>query len=195
MSAAILEEPEKPHWLCVEFSVPGSVDFAVCYKIPEETVTFPPPSTDPQRMTTIDAQIISAAVVIDQEESSEGKSDAAASEGGSEVAAAATEEEDENEEQERTVLLDFTACLQKMAGPNGDFFGRPSLDMRLAMAESLDRGRTEDVLHTFLDQAIRGRKASTVLGYANGSEISVNPLDFPCSAPRAPGAVSPTGPK
>jgi hypothetical protein len=158
-SAAIQEGPDKPHWLCVEFSVPGNVKFTACYRIPDEPVTFPPSSTDPRRMTPIDKQIISAAIV---------------------------DITDDEYDEEQPVLLDFTSWMRSMAGPNGDFFGRSSIDIRLAIAETLVGKRTQSFLYSFLDHIVAGKKAATILGYANDSEITVNVRDFACSAPPPP---------
>jgi len=146
------EEPDRPYWLCVSFCVPGDVEFIACYKIPEETVTFPPLSTNPKSMVPIDNQIMSAAIV----------------------------DNDAVEDGEVNTLLDFTSWMQKMAGPNGDFFGREVLDARLAIAEALEARHRKNIYHVFLDHVISGKTVSTVVEYADGTEMTVVPRDFTC---------------
>lgn len=141
------------HWLCVKFSVPGNVDFVACYKIPDEVVTFPPASTDPKSMTPIERQIISAAVV----------------------------DASDPDEDEPTVLIDFTRHLQCMAGPNGDFFGRATVDARLAIAETINSGNAEKYLYALLDHSLSLKSVANAIEYANGAKITVNARYFPCA--------------
>lgn len=147
------EHDNRPHWLCVSFSVPGGVEFIASYKIPEEPITFPPLSTNPRSMTPIERQIIFGGIVHD---------------------VYANQDDDD-----RVVLLDFTAWIQKMAGPNGDFFGRTSLDLRLAIAESItERQAAKRFFYMLLDHVLNRKIIATVLEYADGSDISVNTCDF-----------------
>lgn len=158
---------EEPHWLCVCFSIPGDSEFIACYRLPSEQVTFPPLSTDPRGLVRADRQIISATMVCDTYSDDDPSCD---------------NEGDAEDEEERT-LLDFTPFVQKMAGPNGDFFGRDLLDLRTAMADSMESsGRTHRLLVDLLDLSETGKSARARLEYADGSVHYAGFKKFNCNA-------------
>lgn len=160
---------EEPHWLCVSFSMPGDSEFTACYRLSSEQVTFPPLSADPRGLVQADRQIISATMVCDTY---------------TDDITGDTKDEDEEEEDEERILLDFTPSVQKMAGPNGDFFGRDVLDLRVAIANTAEAScQTLRLLADLLDLAVKGKSVRAKLEYADGSAGYADFKKFRCNEP------------
>ena len=137
-------------WLGVDFRIPGGLDYTACYRIPLERVTFPPAKANPKNLADLDMQIISAQLSFHRDppaltatgtgEEDDDKSITSDSprEGSPETPHRPPDAEKEEEEEEEEVLVDFTQKCQSFSGPNGTFFGRKDLDLRLALAETID---------------------------------------------------------
>ena len=133
------EVRQGPWWMVVEFQVPGGVVYSVCYKIPDELVSFPPKTANTTTFTPIGKQIISAV-----------------------LRSVSTTEEEIEEEEEGDALVDMTEQLQRFAGPAGDYFEREIVDLRLSMAES------EGNADALLEHACSGNATRVEITTADG---------------------------
>jgi hypothetical protein len=211
------EEENANAWLCVEFSLPGGICYIVTYKIPEETIVFPPLAANPQRFTSLNRQIIQAGlfsytkaapvdVVNDKDEDEDEdvarakasqkcekvpvKKGRSMSDGAKRCAAVAVEpvpvmsrgtKEEENQEQEDIAeveeLLDITAEVCKMAGPDGNFFGRESVDLRIAIADVYEKP-TVEVWTRVMTHLVSCADTRAMLMTADGCERQINLAAF-----------------
>lgn len=138
--------------LCVFFSIPGGAHYVVYYRLPEETVTFPPPAISGAvaTLTPLERQIISAGLI-------------------------AVTQGVEEEEEEELVLLDLTDEIALLAGPDGSFFGRygsedgADLSVAFALAASEGRVRLDSVLGWLLMPG--GGRPRLALDYADGRRV------------------------
>lgn len=159
-------------WLCVCFSVPGNSEYVVTYLIPREEVVFPPLLANPKSIMPLERRILQAAIVAIIPPLPEPDSDQ-------------TKEEEEEEDdipvslvQEDNILLDFTVQAQRMSGPNGDFFGRASSDMRLALADVTDGGPSASTWNRILEHIASRGSIRAVMCMADGTEREVDLRDY-----------------
>jgi hypothetical protein len=144
-------------WLGVSFVVPGGSRYTACYKIPEEKVTFPPPIRNVRQMTPISRQIVRCALVRARD----------------------GDDEDDGGEEEEDVLLDLTETTREMAGPDGEFFGRGGIDLRLSIGESSDaRKADQTTVRKLISHAVAGKAARVSMTIADGEQLTVDPKSF-----------------
>lgn len=137
--------PEGPQWLGVEFTVSGGIPYVACYRIPDEGVMFPPKMSR-TRITPLCRQIAFAGLI------------------------ARGNDEDEDEE-----VLDITEGVQRMAGPEGDFFGRGTVDLWLAMRVGAPDQATWAAI---VRPLISGARIEPTIRMGDGSELRVDLRDF-----------------
>ena len=140
---ASIDENEA-QWLLVSFSKPGGAFYIACYRVPMETVTFPPINLSRTELVPISKNIMRCAVVVRENQSDD----------------------------EEITIIDFTDTARAMAGPCGDFFERPDIDLRLACAES----QVDAML--LLRHALARDHFSVVLETADGTTHCID-LDTP----------------
>lgn len=168
-----------PQWLGVEFKVPGGIQYTVCYRIPDEPVTFPPRMANTKTMTPISLKITRAVLSSVQG----GDDDGVDKE---------TDDEEEEDDDDDTVLIDFTASAQRMSGPAGDFFGRETLDLRLAIAENIHHTSASHgthgptVLTRLIEHAASGNRGRATISTADGADRVVALANFGCALANRP---------
>jgi hypothetical protein len=148
-------------WLGVNFTVPGGAHYTACYLLPEELVTFPPPMKNVRNMTPIDRQIVRCAIKAVPKDPP------------------AELEDDDEDKAEPNTLLDFTDSVRAMAGPDGDFFGRAVVDLRLPLAEATESCRNpRQLLQKFVEHVSSKNETHVQISVADGSELQVQTALF-----------------
>ena len=186
---AVPEVAEKC-WLCVIFSVPGGSVYMVCYVIPDELVTFPPAMLgssktimSPSRQVTFSAILLgrpsdlSCNPTLLPSSSSSSFKKSTDEEEEKKGANGESSDEDEDEDEDENVL-DITSQVRAMLGPDGTAFGRGWVDIRLAVADSVDEFSSPmdkaKLLDRILSALIRSTTVSVVVDTADGTRKLVS---------------------
>jgi hypothetical protein len=126
--AEVVSQAVTSGWLCVIFTMPGGCSYMCYYDLPNEKVTFPPPrSGNVASIVPPDRKIVSCTMV-------------AAPQAQVNVV---KEEEDDDEDIEDIVIADITSEVTKMAGPDGLYFGRPQVNLGIAINLAIESGHVQ----------------------------------------------------
>lgn len=156
-------------WLCVSFSVPGGSSYTVCYIIPEENITFPPQmSSSVRKIMPLNRQVVNSAMIAIHSPSSSAPSSSQSAE--------------EEEEEEEDVIMDLTRRVREMLGPDGTAFGRGWIDVRVAVADTLDEETHKpDLLARILSLVTVGPlKFSITVDTADGEKRPASGVRWVC---------------
>lgn len=144
-------------WLCVSFVVPGGISYVACYILPEEPITFPPQTlcNTINTIIPIHKQILTASITrMNRDQDDEGQED---------------------------ILLDISQQFRSMSGPDGTAFGRGRIDVKLAMANTIEDISDKQTLLCKLFAAIAIPSIiQTIINTADGEQRPANGYIWIC---------------
>ena len=141
------ESQATPGWLCIFFAIPGGSNYMCYYDTTVENVTFPPTGIVYNTMVPLHKQIVSCSLAVK----------------------GSKESDDDMED-----LFDLTDLVTQMAGPDGTFFGRESVDLGLAINACLESGAID--IDSLLDFAL-STKLELILFYADGVSAHIHKIN------------------